>query len=107
MEDCIFCKIIAKEIPSTTVFENDEMIAFKDINPVAKYHFLIVPRKHIPTMNDLNETQNDEALVGRMLLTARDLAKDMGLKSHKLQFNVGKEAGQTVFHIHLHLISHG
>jgi len=107
MEDCIFCKIIAGDIPSEKVFENDEMVSFKDINPVARHHLLIVPKKHIPTMNDLNEDHSDDALVGRMLLTARDLAREMGLKSHKLQFNVGEGAGQTVFHIHLHLISNG
>lgn len=107
MEDCIFCKIIAGDIPSETVFENEEMIAFRDIHPQAKHHLLIVPKKHIPTMNDLNEDLNDEALVGRMLLRARDIAKQLNLKSHRLQFNVGEGAGQTVFHIHLHLISHG
>lgn len=107
MLNCIFCKIIAKDLPSEIIFENQEIIAFKDINPVAKHHILIIPKKHIPTINDLNENESDELLIGKMTLVARDIAKKLGLSGYKLQFNVGKSAGQVVFHIHLHLISNG
>lgn len=105
--DCIFCKIIQKELPSDMVFENDEIVTFKDIHPKARTHLLIVPKKHIPTINDLNEVEQDELLVGKMMLVARDLAKELNLSGYNLQFNVGKSAGQEVFHIHLHLISNG
>ena len=105
--DCIFCKIIKGELPAEKIFENEEIIAFKDINPKAKTHLLIVPKKHIPTINDLNEAEGDELLIGKMTLVARDLAQEKGLSGYNLQFNVGKSAGQVVFHIHLHLISNG
>lgn len=105
--DCLFCKITANEIPSEKVFESEEILAFKDIHPKAKTHLLIIPKKHIPTINDLNESEEDEMLVGKMMLVARDLAKELGLLGYKLQFNVGESGGQVVFHIHLHLISNG
>lgn len=105
--DCIFCKIIQKDLPSDMIFESDEIVTFKDIHPKARTHLLIVPKKHIPTINDLNETEQDELLVGKMMLVARDLAKELNLSGYNLQFNVGKSAGQEVFHIHLHLISNG
>jgi histidine triad (HIT) family protein len=107
MEDCIFCKIINKDISSDFVFENDEIVAFNDIHPKAKTHILIVPKKHIPTINDLNESEEDEVLVGKMMLAARDIAKEKKLSGYNLVFNVGKTAGQIVFHIHLHLMSNG
>ncbi|MBU0727346.1 histidine triad nucleotide-binding protein [Patescibacteria group bacterium] len=107
MEDCIFCKIIGKEIPSEFVYEDDEIVAFNDIHPKANHHVLIVPRKHIPTINDLNEDEKDEVLVGKMMLVARNIAKERGLSGYNLQFNVGESAGQIIFHIHLHLISNG
>jgi len=102
---CLFCQIINKEIPSEFVFENDEFVAFKDINPRAKTHLLIVPKKHIDTIKDIDEKEGDDALVGRMILTARNIAKEKGLEGYQLQFHVGKEGGQIIFHIHLHLMS--
>ena len=105
MTNCLFCKIIKKEIPSSVVFETDEIIAFKDINPKAKTHLLIVPKKHIDTIKDLKEDEADEILVGKMVLAARDIAKSMNLAGYRLAFNVGKEGGQVIFHIHLHLLS--
>lgn len=105
--DCIFCKIIKGELPSEKLFEDEEIIAIKDISPKAKTHLLIIPKKHIPTINDLNEDEADEILVGKMMLVARDLAKEKELSGYNLQFNVGKSAGQVVFHIHLHLLSNG
>ena len=105
MKDCIFCKIINKEIVAEIVFENAEFMAFNDISPQANHHILIIPKKHIPTINDLNETEGDERLVGGMVLVARNLAKGRNLAGYNLQFNVGESGGQTVFHIHLHLLS--
>ncbi len=102
---CIFCNIIKKEIPAVFLFENGEVVAFKDINPKAKTHILIVPKKHIETIKDLKEDEADEILVGKMFLVARDIAKSMNLEGYQLQFNVGKLGGQEVMHIHLHLMS--
>ena len=107
MEDCLFCKIAAKEISAAIVAENEEFVAFNDIHPRAKHHILIIPRKHIPSMNHLNEAEGDDALIGRMMLFARDLAKAKELDGHQLQFHVGEKGGQIIFHIHLHLMSNG
>ena len=107
MADCIFCKIINKEIPTQFIYEDDEMVAFNDIHPRAKTHVLIVPRKHIETIKDLKEDEQDELLVGKMVLAARDIAKKKKLDGYNLVFNVGRSAGQIVFHIHLHLMSNG
>lgn len=107
MENCLFCKIINKEIPSEFIYEDSDIVAFNDINPQAKHHVLIVPKKHIPKISDLNESEQDEILVGKMTLVARDIAKERGLDGYKLQFNVGESGGQVIFHIHLHLISNG
>ena len=107
MKDCLFCKIIKKEIPSEIVHEYDELVIFKDINPKAKHHLLIVPKKHIDTIKDLKEEDADEILVGKMFLAARNIAKELELDGYQLLFNVGKSAGQIIFHIHLHLMSNG
>ena len=101
--NCIFCKIIAKEIPSETIYEDEILIAFKDIRPSAPVHVLVVPRKHIASVNDLDS--GDRELAGAMVLCAKDIAKDMGVSGgYKLQFNVGKDGGQIVEHLHLHLL---
>lgn len=104
MQDSIFLKIIRREIPATIEFEDDDVIAIHDINPVAPIHLLIIPKKLIPTANDL--TPEDAPLVGKMYLVAKDLAAKKGLaeRGYRLVMNVGHEGGQTVFHIHLHLI---
>ena len=107
MENCIFCKIINKEIPSDIVHEDEEVVIFKDLNPKAKHHLLIVPKKHIDTIKDLKEDEADEILVGKMILAARNVAKELELDGYQLFFNVGKSAGQIIFHIHLHLMSNG
>lgn len=108
MSDCLFCKIAAKEIPSVFVHENSDLVAFNDLYPKAKIHVLIVPKKHIPTIMDLKEDEQDEILVGKLFLAARDIAKEKGLPGYRLSFNVGKAGGQEIFHIHLHLMSdHG
>ncbi len=101
--DCLFCKIVKKEIVSDLVFENNNICSFRDINPKAPIHFLIIPKKHFVSVNDLNEKDKD--LIGEMVLTAKKLAEDFNIsKGYKLLFNVGRGAGQVVDHIHLHLM---
>ena len=105
MSDCLFCKIIGGQIPGNIVFQDDQLIAFKDINPQAPLHALIVPRRHIASLNDL--TPDDDALVGSMFRAAAALAKEHGYaeRGYRTVFNTNREAGQTVFHIHLHLLA--
>jgi histidine triad (HIT) family protein len=104
MTDCVFCKIIAGQIPGSLVYEDQEVAAFRDINPQAPLHVLIVPRRHIATLNDLTEA--DDAVVGSMFRAAAALAKRHGYadRGYRTVFNTNREAGQTVFHIHLHLL---
>ncbi|MGH8371310.1 MAG: histidine triad nucleotide-binding protein [Gammaproteobacteria bacterium] len=104
MNDCLFCKMVKGEIKPDMVRETDELIAFRDINPQAATHVLIVPRKHISTTNDL--TPADEALVGKLILAAQDIARQEGIaeSGYRLVMNCNAGAGQTVFHIHLHLL---
>lgn len=105
--DCIFCKIINKELKSDIIFEDDKVIVFKDINPRAPIHFLIVSKEHIKSVNDL-ESKHQE-LAGYMILTAKKVAQQEGFdnKGYKLVFNVGRDGGQVVEHIHLHILSGG
>ncbi len=105
MSDCLFCKIIAGDIPSALVHQDDSLVAFKDINPQAPLHMLIVPRKHIASLNDLSA--EDDALVGSMIRRAAALAKEHGYheRGYRTVLNTNREAGQTVFHIHLHLLA--
>ena len=105
MSDCLFCKIIAGEIPATTIAQDERFVVIKDINPQAPLHVLIIPRKHIPTLNDLSA--NDDALVGSMFRAAAALAKESGYheRGYRTVFNANREAGQSVFHIHLHLLA--
>ena len=105
MSDCLFCRVIAGEIPGAFVHQDDTLVAFRDINPQAPLHVLIVPRRHIPTLNDL--TPADDGLVGAMFRRAAALAKEHGYdgRGYRTVFNTNREAGQTVFHIHLHLLA--
>lgn len=102
--ECIFCKIASHEIPSDMVYEDDEIIAFHDINPLAPVHILVIPKKHYSSMNDISEV--DEALMGKMLVIARNVAKDLQIdeNGYKLLIRVGRDGGQEVDHLHLHLI---
>ena len=104
MSDCLFCKIIAGQIPASIVFQDDRLIAFKDINPQAPMHVLIVPRRHIATLNDL--APGDDGLVGEMVRRAAALAAENGHaeRGYRTVFNCNGDAGQTVFHIHLHVL---
>jgi len=101
-KQCIFCKIVRDELPSKTVFEDKDIKAFWDINPQADVHIIIIPKKHINTINTMKK--EDINLVGNMVYTAKKIAKDFKLKGYKLIFSVEKEGGQEIFHIHLHLI---
>ena len=103
MPDCLFCKIIKKEIPSKLAFEDENVYAFHDINPQAPTHLLIVPKKHLAGVVELGE--GDKGLAGALILQAKRLAESLKLKSYRLVFNSGAEAGQSVFHLHLHLLS--
>jgi histidine triad (HIT) family protein len=104
MTDCIFCKIIAGEIPSSRLYQDGRVTAFRDINPVAPTHILIVPNQHIASVNVLTEA--DEQLVGQLFTTARQLAEEEGIQEsgYRLIINTGKDGGQDVQHLHLHLI---
>ena len=100
----IFTKIINKEIPADIVFEDDEVLAFKDIDPKAPIHILIIPKKEIPTINDLKE--EEDKLIGKIIRKARDIAEEQGISEdgYRLVFNCNKNGGQAVYHIHCHLL---
>ncbi|HBF34535.1 TPA: histidine triad nucleotide-binding protein [Candidatus Sumerlaeota bacterium] len=104
MTDCLFCKIIAGEIPANIVYQDADCVAFRDINPQAPTHILIIPRLHIPTLNDL-ESEN-AGLMGRLVLAAKKIAHAENLSDdgYRLVFNCNADAGQTVFHVHVHLL---
>lgn len=105
MEDCIFCKIIRKEIPATILYEDDEIIAFKDINPAAPIHILVIPKKHIPSLVELEK--EDELLIGKIYTVINRLAEMQGVKEngYRVIVNCGKDAGQEVGHLHFHLLA--
>ena len=105
MTDCLFCKIIDGEIPGDIVYENDSVLAFNDINPIAPVHILVIPKEHIATINDLEEKHTQT--MGELFLAAKKIASDKGISEsgYRTVFNCNKDAQQTVFHIHLHLIA--
>ncbi len=104
MEDCIFCKIINKEIPASMVFEDEKMIAFNDINPQAPIHILLIPREHFASLNDITEEKKN--ILSHLLLKARQIAqeKEIAEKGYRIVLNTEKDSGQEVFHIHFHLL---
>ncbi|HIZ77852.1 MAG TPA: histidine triad nucleotide-binding protein [Firmicutes bacterium] len=104
MSDCIFCRIINQEIPSKIVYEDDEILAFEDVNPLAPIHILLIPKKHIATMDDV--TEEDSAVLGRILLKAKEIAAEKGLNEngYRIVNNCKAHGGQEVFHIHFHLL---
>ncbi|MBN8586442.1 MAG: histidine triad nucleotide-binding protein [Ignavibacteria bacterium] len=102
MENCLFCKIIRKEIPASIIYENEDVIAFNDINPQAPVHILIIPKEHISSPYEINV--NNSALSGKLIEAAAAIAKSNDLEGYRLVFNCNEIAGQTVFHIHAHLL---
>ena len=104
MPDCLFCRIAAHEIPASIVYEDDRIVAFNDINPQAPTHVLVVPKRHIATLNEL--TPQDDGIVGELVRRAAAIAAERHISTpgFRAVFNTNKEAGQTVFHIHLHLL---
>ena len=100
---CIFCKIARKEVPADIIYESENVIAFKDIEPKAPFHVLIIPKKHIASVKELKE--EDKNLAGELILTAKKIAEQKGLSGYKLVFNVGRDGGQIIDHIHLHLLA--
>ena len=101
MSYCIFCKIINKEIPASVVYEDDDFLAFKDINPIDKVHILIIPKNHIESLIQCDE--KNELMLGKMLLLGKKIAQDQGLKGYRTMINSGAEGAQEVFHIHFHI----
>lgn len=105
MSDDLFLKIISREIPADVVYENSDVLAFKDLNPQAPFHVLIIPKIRIPTINDMK--QQDAELFGKLFLAARDIAADQGFSEdgYRVVMNCNSGAGQTVFHVHLHMLA--
>ena len=104
VEKCIFCDIASKRVESQIVYEDEEVIAFRDINPQAPIHILIIPKKHISSLNEAKD--EDTQLLGKLLLTARSIAVNEGISEsgYRIVLNTNRQAGQSVFHIHLHLL---
>ncbi len=102
MADCLFCKIAKNELPSQVVFEDDEVKVFKDIQPKAPVHLLVIPKTHIESVAHLEP--GHEAIVSKIIYTAKKIAEDHGLKGYRLAFNVGREGGQVIDHLHLHIL---
>jgi len=102
---CIFCKIAGGEIPATKVYEDEDVLAFRDLHPQAPTHILVIPRKHIATVNDLDES--DAVLIGKLFLAAKKIAANEGFaeNGYRVVMNTNRDGGQTVFHIHLHLLA--
>lgn len=102
--DCLFCKIAAGEIPATKVYEDDQVVAFEDIHPVAPVHILVIPRKHLASANDLSA--EDSALLGSLFAAAQRVAREKGVaeSGYRVITNSGKDSGQAVFHLHFHVI---
>ena len=101
MTDCIFCKIINGDFGTEFVYENEYAVVFKDINPKADTHLLVVPRVHVESLNELD----DEVLLGKLMMTVKEVTKKLDIKSFKTLINTGKEAGQEVFHLHIHILA--
>ncbi|MFN3237496.1 MAG: histidine triad nucleotide-binding protein [Pseudomonadales bacterium] len=103
-DDCLFCKIVAGDIPADKVYEDERILAFNDISPQAPTHILVIPKEHIATVNDLAPEHSD--LIGHMVLSAQKIAKEQGLADdgYRLIMNCNEQGGQTVYHIHLHIL---
>lgn len=104
MENCIFCMIIEHQVPAEILYEDEDMVVIQDVHPLAPIHLLVIPRKHIPSMNEI--TQTEEALLSKLFLKGREMAfnKGIGETGYRLVVNTGTGGGQTVFHLHVHLL---
>ena len=104
MEDCLFCKIVNKEIPAELIFEDDRIVAFNDINPQAPIHILIIPKEHFASLNDVPEEKKD--ILGHILARARQIAQNIGIQEsgYRIVLNTARDSGQEVFHIHFHML---
>ncbi len=104
MENCLFCKIVAGQIPAKIVYQDEDVVAFEDINPQAPHHVLLIPRRHIPSMTDI--TSEEGPLLASIYMVATKLAREMGIAESGFRFltNVGPDSGQSVFHLHFHLL---
>ncbi len=101
MNDCLFCKIINKEVPAEIVYENEQVLVFKDIEPKAPVHLLLVPKKHLDSI----ASDGSEAVTSQLIKAAKELAKEKNILGYKLTFHVGREGGQVIDHLHLHLLA--
>jgi histidine triad (HIT) family protein len=99
---CLFCRIVAGNLPADRVYEDEHVLAFRDIHPQAPFHCLVIPKTHVATLNDFTAEQKD--LIGSLLLTARLIAAEQGLPGYRVAMNVNREGGQVVFHAHLHVL---
>lgn len=104
-ENCLFCKMVSGEIKPDIVYQDDDVLVFRDINPQAPIHVLVIPKRHVATLNDLRN--DDGPLAGTLLLTARRIAKELGVaeRGYRIVVNTNAESGQTVFHVHVHLLA--
>ena len=100
--DCVFCKIAGGEIPTEKIYEDEDIIAFNDLDPQAPIHFLVIPKKHITSLAQVEES--DSALIGRIMLAIQKLAKDNNLEGYRVVTNIGEDGGQTVPHLHFHVL---
>lgn len=102
--DCVFCRIVSGEIPARKLFENEQVLAFDDINPAAPVHFLVIPKEHLASLDDVTRAHKD--LLGEMLVVASEIARQKGVATdgYRQVINCGKAAGQVVFHLHLHVL---
>lgn len=103
MNDCLFCKIIAGEIPSSKLYEDNLCYAFNDIAPQAPTHFLVIPKTHIASISEIDDSNS--AVAGHMLSVIAQLAKELGMESYRVVSNIGEQAGQSVRHLHFHVLS--
>ena len=101
--DCLFCRIVAGEIPSERLYEDEDILVFKDISPQAPFHALLIPKEHIETLNDLEPEH--ASVAGRLFLTAKSLAAEHGLAGYRVVINTNREGGQVVFHVHMHMLA--
>ncbi len=103
MKDCLFCQIVDKKIPADILYEDDKILVFKDKYPKAKFHILVIPKKHIESVDSIKE--NDRELIAELFFVIKKIAKDNNLDGYKLQINNGREAGQEIDHLHIHILS--